>query len=587
MTQETTILVIWRLSPANQSTCGFTDPQRFVVSRVAAENTALGGIATRTGIGGVSTGTSCCGEPTRGVYKLLEQFCLYGPPGAGKTTKLTQIAIAAVKVYGLDGIAACTFTKGAAEEIRERIGAALGLEGNAKSLRARLPWIGTIHSLAYRLIGATPSTMVSNQRIGEFCSDQKIPTPKGYDAGYEPEVPYFELPSNPNEIELVRGMLSAAAHRMIPPEDAIAFLPAEDVGKVGRARLLYLATQFVAWKQARKLFDFDDLLILGMKERLPVKCIIADEAQDNSALLWKVLDGWAAQSVERLVVAGDPFQSIFSFMGADPALFLGRPGKWTTIGNSHRFGPNTAEFCRGILLRAFGDEAAEKLATWDGIGGTAVAGDHLYLARTNNLLTQFTNQFHAAGTPYRKYRGRAPLQTKAADAYRTLHFLLNGHEAPLSELLVIKDQIPRGYLTSAQGSMLERQAKARPAQSVDAAEAEQLLAGYDLRRLQVALPRASYFDLVLRNHGLRGLISEPTTIAGTCHSAKGREADRVTLHRSWATLPGRAISTPNGRRQEACVANVACSRHRTSLTIVDGYNDRGVPYPFPGGGVTG
>jgi superfamily I DNA/RNA helicase len=52
--------------------------------------------------------------------------------------------------------------------------------------------------------------------------------------------------------------------------------------------------------------------------------IFVDEAQDLSLLEMRLIKKWAKRC-EHLVMAGDPFQSIFSFKGADPAVMDGTP----------------------------------------------------------------------------------------------------------------------------------------------------------------------------------------------------------------------------------------------------------------------
>lgn len=792
---------------------------------------------------------------------MTDYFNLYGPPGSGKTRRLIQIAQAAIRKYGTDRVAFCTFTKTAADEARERAATALGITGSDKAIRTRLPYFGTIHSLAYRLCGVSQDQMLTTKKVVAFCEDQHIAKPKGKGDDYEPDTPYYELPTNPEQIDLVRLLLSTAAHRMIDLESAIRYLPQEDVSKHGPARLLWLAQQLRDWKRDQNIYDFDDLLHLGRHERLPVTVLICDEAQDNSPLLWDVLDRWAAQSVEKMIVGGDfyqcqpgdtlvrtstgyvpmrdlnptkhrllsyeklhrdvyghktggysfelshrfytglmftvhagkrksrctpnhkwpfkwtskatdlnvvylmrqgdrwrvgwcqlfrkdglfhlgfrargekadgawilkvftnktdaslyeslvsikygittlPFEpvfgatyltkdaldkfyglldpkqqvtaaahclavhdryidyplydpklpyarlgkttqgivyacnlmpelmavpqvtddektatwesvritsewvdselvysinvepyhtyladglvthnSIFAFMGADPDLFLKRPGPWQTIGDSYRFGPKTATYCRDILIDGFGDDAGQKVDTWQGVGGQPQDGTFLKLARTNKLLDHFKRLLREDGEPYRQFRGRAPLQTKAAEAYTTLWYLLNRRDVALSDVLNVSKQLPKNYLERGVPAALERSAKGAPGMLVYASDAERVLGGMDLRRVQTVLPYADYFDAVLRRYGLRGLVQEPRTIVSTVHGAKGREADRVEAARSWAILPGRALSDSTASRAECCVAYVMCSRHRIELRIIDIPGDRGIPYPLPG-----
>src|SRR5439155_16440616 len=119
-------------------------------------------------------------------------------------------------------------------------------------------------------------------------------------------------------------------------------------------RLSYIADRYNDFKNDTGKIDFEDMLFLGMKMDLPVSVLLCDEVQDNSALLWSVIDAWA-KPVGMSVMAGDPWQAIYLFSGASPDLFRKREGTWRTIGNSHRLSARTAEFALS-LLRAAGYE---------------------------------------------------------------------------------------------------------------------------------------------------------------------------------------------------------------------------------------
>jgi superfamily I DNA/RNA helicase len=92
------------------------------------------------------------------------------------------------------------------------------------------------------------------------------------------------------------------------------------------------------------------------------------------------------------------------------------------------------------------------------------------------------------------------------------------------------------------------------------------------------LSHYEYFQWIERHDGEIALFRKPKLLLGTIHASKGLEADHVTLCESWATRPAANLMTGQGQA-EACVAYVACSRHRVSLTIEPAVS--GTPYPFP------
>jgi superfamily I DNA/RNA helicase len=78
------------------------------------------------------------------------------------------------------------------------------------------------------------------------------------------------------------------------------------------------------WKQAEGLIDFTDLIEIGINTLdCPdgVQVVIADEAQDFSAMELDLLYKWGGQA-GALMIAGDPYQSLYTWRGACPEVFL-------------------------------------------------------------------------------------------------------------------------------------------------------------------------------------------------------------------------------------------------------------------------
>lgn len=89
------------------------------------------------------------------------------------------------------------------------------------------------------------------------------------------------------------------------------------------------ANEYEEWKTALDLCDFTDLISRGVHAPLPdpPHVIYADECQDHSRLELDLLRAWARQT-GRLVIVGDPWQSLYGWRGAYPAMF--RPDKVPT-----------------------------------------------------------------------------------------------------------------------------------------------------------------------------------------------------------------------------------------------------------------
>ncbi len=105
----------------------------------------------------------------------------------------------------------------------------------------------------------------------------------------------------------------------------------------------FVLSRFVAAKRAQNALDFDDLIAalrrllhagqaswMMMKLDASIEHVLIDEAQDTTRAMWDIVRGLTeeffagegrARRGRSIFVVGDEKQSIFSFQGADPAVF--------------------------------------------------------------------------------------------------------------------------------------------------------------------------------------------------------------------------------------------------------------------------
>lgn len=500
---------------------------------------------------------------------------LYGVPGTGKTTALTAQALKSVDLYGPDRVMGITFTRTAANELKERIARARGLNpppdgwARRKFFDSFLPWVGTIHSLSLKMTGGK---VLKATDLADFVVSMGGRPSNGTD----PEDPdgYTWAEPGRDEVEAALAVYAASRHRKVPIEVAHGLVPWDYRGPiVGPERCEYIARAYEDFKEQIQKIDFEDMLVMGREAMPPVEVVLADEVQDNSPLLWDCVDNWSRDRFTAL--AGDPYQAIYLFSGAEPRLFIDHPGSLKSLGDSRRLTAQSAARAQGILRSAGFADDGEWLGTWTGIGqGVETDGSEFWLARTGRLLGAVYDHLEEAGTPYGYVRGGGPLETKAADAFRSLVQLRQRGAIPAHAASVLAEQCQGYALPRGLKAQLARLAKSDPDHLVDADTF-----GSSLNAEYLGFKRGEYFERVMGVHGPGAFIHAPTTRVGTIHSAKGREADVVHLVTSWGTLPYRNATQQGaaGREAEACVAYVAVTRHRQMLRLVAG--DSGYPYP--------
>ena len=501
---------------------------------------------------------------------------LYGPPGTGKTTRLTAQAMRSIEMYGPDRVAGLTFTRAAADELKLRIAAGLGLKppldqrARKRYLDQTIPWFGTIHSLSLKMCGGK---VLTASDIRDFAAAQ------GGSANgtlSEDTDSYTWAEPGSDEITAALAIWAAARHRLVTIEQAWNLVPWDMHGptvSVGRAERI--AKQYEDYKQQIGKIDFEDMLILGKAEMPPVDVVLADEVQDNSPLLWSVLDTWSHDRFTAL--AGDPYQAIYLFSGAEPSLFIEHVGALQSLGDSRRLTARAAERAQHVLREA-GYREARWLDTWTGIGeGNGTDGSEFYLARTARLLQNVYRDLEDQGIPFGYTRGGGPLETKAADSFRTLMHLKTRGVAPAHAVWSLAESCGARVLPHGEKARLHRAAQAEPDALISAEEIER--AWGTLNPVTLGLKNGGYMQRVYARHGIGAFLNPPSVRVGTIHSAKGKEADVVHLVDSWGTLPYRNTLEPKGRRAEGCVAYVALTRHRSKLQFIRAGMRDGTPYP--------
>lgn len=505
-----------------------------------------------------------------------QQANLYGPPGSGKTRRLVGIAESVVFERGAAALGAVTFTRTAARELKERLAPLVGAQHHP-NLDLVFPHVGTIHSLAYRLI-SRPKVITNAMRrewaasVGDRDASFKGPDRVDWLDTYDTTGERYEQ----SDATATLHVLGAARQQMLDLSEAWHRFAGRNPWLPPLDKVKRLADSYAGYKREQEVIDFEDMLEEGARERLDCEYLLVDEAQDNSALLWHVIESWR-QHIPFTIAAGDPWQAIFLFNGADPMLFRTQPGGWQTIDDSHRLLPESAGVALDILKRGgYADDPL--LGSWKGVGSGEVRdGTSLYLARTGTLVEGLAESLIEQGTPFAYLSGRhGPLGAEATAGWRAAQELQDDGSCTAQGLLAFTKALHKGTLNKPDQMWVDHVAREDPTRRVSM---DELPWGNAVEMLQRRLPNGGYYQRVVQQHGYGALVMPPAARVGTIHSAKGREADEVYLVRNWGMLPGRAML--DGDQGEVCVAYVGASRHRCALHLIDMPGGRGINYPFP------
>ena len=211
-------------------------------------------------------------------------------PGTGKTLTLTAKLLSLLKQgKAANEITALTFTNKAAQEMRER---AAGYLSSAD--KNQLPFIGTFHGLAVRLLDIDLENLISEfhqrQLLAAIIKQQQLPL----------------------KVKAAQLVISNCKNQAVDPDNLPAHLK----------KLVKTYNHSLA--KLDKL-DYDDLL-LNLLQRSQFEnnlingSLLIDEFQDLNKLQHQLLLEWQP-GLKQLFVIGDQYQSIYGFRGADASGF--------------------------------------------------------------------------------------------------------------------------------------------------------------------------------------------------------------------------------------------------------------------------
>lgn len=227
--------------------------------------------------------------------------------GSGKTRRLIEEISRELETRRPEELAFVTFTRKGAEEGLRRVCSKLMFEPDD------LPYFRTLHSLTFHALN-----LKGNQMFGRL-DQRKFNKEFGY---------------NVNRCEVDTG-------KVAPTKDSqyLEFYDLERSGALTSRQLAeadiekgyyrQIVKNYEEYKERERKVDFFDCLIKYVEkgEPLPVKAAFVDEAQDITALQWKVIERAFARA-ERITIAGDDKQSIYAYSGARPDFLIGLSRKF-------------------------------------------------------------------------------------------------------------------------------------------------------------------------------------------------------------------------------------------------------------------
>jgi superfamily I DNA/RNA helicase len=534
-----------------------------------------------------------------------------GPPGTGKTRWLSRQVEHIVDSYGHDSVSVCSLTKAAAAEIAGR------------NLPIPKSQIGTLHSLAYRKMDSQPIAEVHIKEWNE-------------------ENPRLSVKTDRTDVDDLAGGPSSSLEIGTDLYNQYNVLRARmQRRETWPLKVSMFADYWQTWKDSHDYLDFTDMISLAL-EHFPnapsdPKVIIADEAQDMSALEWALINS-------ALIFAGDPLQALYEWRGADPSVFFDEsisedhrrllqqsfrvPSKvknasmaWlrSEMTDFHEFEYKPDErYTEGELgyerstwkyPEYLIDKIKEKLGRSGTTGGKAevmvcatcgyMLGPLLAVLRKNGI--PFSN-------PWRRKRGDwNPLyprrgMTSQDRLIEFMNLVCDPQYSPRYETTSKMLDVLKvgGVLNRGAKSYFKQMAKDQPDEYVpqdmlknafepDAwSEIEHLMRNdpdreansmkwFSEKSTKKSENALKYVTRVVQNYGLEALKKPPRLYVGTMHSFKGSEADDVILFPDLSPSGAKEWSKRSTKNGVVRTIYVGMTRARRSLTICNQQGNLAVP----------
>ena len=457
---------------------------------------------------------------------------IYGPPGTGKTSQLLSIMEKELETIEPEEIAFVSFTKKASKEALERV-------RNQFRLSAKeFPYIRTLHSLAYQILGVKRNEVMQPENYREL----------GEYLGLEfssSNVIEDGIPSMKYLGDRYTFMDGYARARQMTTEKVWSLFGDYDLNIWEFKRFRDTLTEY---KNTKNLIDFSDML----EQRapvVPVKAVIIDEAQDLSTLQWKFVSQVFSQA-ERFYIAGDDDQAIYQWSGADVNAFLAIPGEKRVLSQSWRIPKEIHDFATDISARirkradkhylpASHEGSVEYHRYIDTVDLSS--GTWLLLARNGYMLNRLAKQAKDQGV-YFGYKGGKSVNGDHLRAITYWEGLRRGNYITVEERVFLDEYLP-----------VELQGKANLPDRIW----HEVLTGISVE------DREYYISLLRRGERIT---KEPRVNISTIHAVKGGEADNVLLLTdvTWKTYESTNLNPDSEHR----VWYVGATRARKNLHVI-------------------
>lgn len=483
----------------------------------------------------------------------MEKTLYLGMPGSGKTTTLLNLLEKELEHISPQKIAYVSFTRKAVQEAQDRAFARFNLT------KKQMPYFKTLHALAFNALGLSKSDVMDSKHLKQLSQELGVDLTEN-SCVFQPLALYNLARVKGKTLFEIWGR-TYSIHTKTWDE------------------LEYVIRCYKNFKKQHALIDFTDMIIMFNKQNsaFPVEIAFVDEAQDLSAMQWKMLD-IGFKNVKKLILAGDDDQCIYSWSGAEKKRFLEFEGNKIILDKSYRCPQVVADFANVISgkitkrytknLYGHQDGSIIRLNSFEELVPKLSSGQWLLLVRNRVHFKQLTKLLKEHHFTYILNEQHC-ISFQKRSAILGLNQLLNNE--------VVSGEVAENIAYCAGKDTLYFDHQKTYCLSDIFKEGIFFIDHIDPRDLlvKISAKKLAYYYGCL-NRGLEDFL-DPRITVSTIHGAKGAECDNVVLccDQSILTYKGYQHQPDNEHR----VFYVAVTRTKKNLYLLP--NTRKRYYQFP------
>lgn len=516
-----------------------------------------------------------------------------GAPGTGKTWTLTQdFKTALSNGVPPENILFTQFRKEAASDAKGILSAACGVK------ESQLCNVRTFHGECLSLL--MRNGIVDVKQDGGYLITRKDLKDFGMKYGYS----FNNKDSKEKDkMDQLTTFYAYCKNNMVPPTKGAMKVYSKEVIPFSQKKEFY--GNYEDYKQEVGKIDWSDMLSLVLENGIMTDCTVQmyDEAQDMTPIMYGLSKMWS-DDAETVYYAGDPLQTLYSFMGASPEHLMNTEGELIVLPKSHRLPANVWKKAAWMVTDR-NKYRAPKIETPKEDGLMLVVdykGLSAYLSkRFAKYFADDETAFHLVRT---NYQGHAVAKILAEMGipfggicgwthdeiilYHAIAKIRDGRTPTVAEYKKLIDHVKKTDLQYVGKKEDLKLFFENNVQNVNALNSWYLSAGF-IQAVRAGNPgeRLTNADsmLKLKINGMlkNGVVTIDESRINriqilTIHGAKGLEATHVFLHAAVPPIVKQGTLTTEGRANEAYVWYVAITRTMKNLIVV---SYPGKNYPIP------